>query len=139
MVIGASMTAASSIRIKLSDPGRASDLRAYFRRHDALVIDNEDGTLDVHLLKPFSDRDDEPAERVLQALERARVDEEETISDLLRTHSPHDLHSIQVSLGSRTMGRGSRPVRRWRHDRKKKKAAREKRKLAAVARPSRPR
>jgi hypothetical protein len=61
MVIGASMTAASSIRIKLSDPGRASDLRAYFRRHDAIVIDNENGTLDVHLLKPFSDRDDERA------------------------------------------------------------------------------
>lgn len=37
------------------------------------------------------------------------------------------------------MGRGSRPVRRWRHDRKKRKAAREKRSLAAaaVARPSR--
>jgi hypothetical protein len=59
MVIGASMTAASSIRIKLSDPGRASDLRAYFRRHDPLVIDNENGTLDVHLPKPLSDRDDE--------------------------------------------------------------------------------
>ncbi len=61
MVIGVPMTAASSIRIKLSDAGRASDLRAYFRRHDALAIDNENGTLDVHLLKPFSDRDDERA------------------------------------------------------------------------------
>jgi hypothetical protein len=61
MVIGASMTAASSIRIRLSDPRRASDLRAYFRRHDALAIDNENGTLDVHLLKPFSDREDERA------------------------------------------------------------------------------
>ena len=61
MVIGATMTAASSIRVKLSDPGRASDLRAYFRRHDALVIDNQNGTLDLHLLKPFSDRDDERA------------------------------------------------------------------------------
>jgi hypothetical protein len=61
IVIGASMTAASSIRIKLSDPGRASDLWAYFRRHDAIVIDNENGTLDVHLLKPYSDRDDERA------------------------------------------------------------------------------
>jgi hypothetical protein len=36
-------------------------LRAYFRRHNALAIDNEDGTLDVHLLKPFSDREDERA------------------------------------------------------------------------------
>jgi hypothetical protein len=53
--------------------------------------------------------------------------------------SPHDVRWIQVSLGSRTMGRGSRPVRRWRHDRKKRKAAREKRKLAALARPGRPR
>ena len=61
MVIGASMMAASSIRIRLSDPGRASDLRAYFRRHDALAIANDNGTLDVHLLKPFSDRDDERA------------------------------------------------------------------------------
>jgi hypothetical protein len=51
----------SSIRIGLSNPGRAPDLRAYFRRHDALARDNEDGTLDVHLLKPFSDRDDERA------------------------------------------------------------------------------
>jgi hypothetical protein len=55
------MTAASSVRIRLSDPSRASDLRAYFRRHNALAIDNEDGTLDVHLLKPFSDREDERA------------------------------------------------------------------------------
>jgi hypothetical protein len=49
------------------------------------------------------------------------------------------LRSMPDSLGSRVMGRGSRPVRRWRHDRKRKKAARDKRKLAAVARPSRPR
>ena len=61
MVIGAPTTAASSIRIKLSDPGPASDLTAYFRRHDALAIDNEDGTLDFHLLKPSSARDDERA------------------------------------------------------------------------------
>ncbi len=47
------MTAASSIRFRLTDPGIASDLWAYFRRHDALVIDNENGTLDVHLLKPL--------------------------------------------------------------------------------------
>ena len=60
MVIGAPMTAAS-IRIKLSDPSRAADLRAYFRRHDALAIDNDNGTLDVHLLKPFYDREDERA------------------------------------------------------------------------------
>jgi hypothetical protein len=55
------MTTAASIRIKLSDPSRVSELRAYFRRHDALAIDNENGTLDVNLLKPFSDRDDERA------------------------------------------------------------------------------
>ena len=53
------MTAASSLRIRLSDPRRASELRAYFRRHDALAIDNDDGTLDVHLLRPFSSWDDE--------------------------------------------------------------------------------
>jgi hypothetical protein len=38
-------------RIRLPDPSRASDLRVYFRRLDALAIDNENGTLDVHLLK----------------------------------------------------------------------------------------
>jgi len=46
-------------RVKLGDPSRASDLRAYLRRHDALAIDNGNGTLDVHLLKPFSSAEDE--------------------------------------------------------------------------------
>jgi hypothetical protein len=66
------------------------------------------------------------------------VDDEETISDLVADALSFDLRSMPDSLGLRVMGRGSRPVRRWRHDRKKKKAARDKRKLAAVARPSRP-
>jgi hypothetical protein len=39
-------------------------------------------------------------------------------------------------LGSEAMGRGSRSVRRWRNDRKRKKHTREKRKLAPVARTS---
>jgi len=79
-------------------------------------------------------------QRVSKPLDRAakRVDDEETISDLV-ADALSDLRSMPDSLGSRVMGRGSRPVRRWRHDRKKKKAARDKRKLAAVARPSRPR
>jgi hypothetical protein len=68
-----------------------------------------------------------------------RVDDEETISDLVADALSFDLRSMPDSLGSRVMGRGSRSVRRWRHDRKKKKAARDKRKLAAVARPSQPR
>ncbi len=55
------MTAAASIRLKLNDPSRASDLHAYFRRHDALAVYNENGTLDVHPPKPFSDRDEERA------------------------------------------------------------------------------
>ena len=67
------------------------------------------------------------------------MDGEETISDLVAEALSFGLRSMPDSLGSRAMGRGSRPVRRWRHDRKKKKAEREKRKLAAVARPSRPR
>jgi hypothetical protein len=79
-------------------------------------------------------------QRVSKPLDRAakRVDDEETISDLVADALSFDLRSMPDSLGSRVMGRGSRPVRRWRHDRKKKKAARDKRKLAAVARPSRP-
>jgi len=55
------------------------------------------------------------------------VDDEETISDLVADALSFDLRSMPDSLGSRVMGRGSRPVRRWRHDRKKKKAARDKR------------
>ncbi len=47
------------LRIKLSDPSRASDLRAYFRRLDALAVDNGDGTLDLYLLRPASTRDEE--------------------------------------------------------------------------------
>jgi len=46
---------------------------------------------------------------------------------------------VKQALGSRAMGRGSRSVRRWRNDRKKKKAEREKRRSAALARPGRPR
>jgi hypothetical protein len=57
--VGAAMTVVSSLRIRLSDPRRASELRAYFRRHDALAIDNEDGTLDVQLLRRFSSWEDE--------------------------------------------------------------------------------
>jgi hypothetical protein len=45
--------------IKLSDPSRTSDLRAYFRRLDALAVDNRDGTLDLHLLRPASTHDEE--------------------------------------------------------------------------------
>jgi heme-degrading monooxygenase HmoA len=44
-----------------SDPGRGPELRAYFRRLDALAAVNEDGTLDVYLLRPVADRDDERA------------------------------------------------------------------------------
>ena len=61
MVIGAPVRAASSLRIRLSDPSRASELRAYLRRHEAVAIDNDDGTLDIHLLRPFSSWDDERA------------------------------------------------------------------------------
>jgi hypothetical protein len=35
-----------------SDPSRASDLREYFRRLDVLAVDNEDGTLNLYLLRP---------------------------------------------------------------------------------------
>jgi hypothetical protein len=49
------------LRIKLSDPSRASDLREYFRRLDALAVDNEDGTLDLYLLRPAAADDEERA------------------------------------------------------------------------------
>jgi len=49
------------VRIRLSDPSRGPELRAYFRRLDALAAVNEDGTLDVYLLRPVADRDDERA------------------------------------------------------------------------------
>ena len=49
----------SCLRIKLSDPSRTSDLRAYFRRLDALAVDNRDGTLDLYLLRPASTHDEE--------------------------------------------------------------------------------
>jgi len=49
------------LRIKLSDPSRASDLRAYFRRLDALAVDNEEGTLDLYLLRPAAADDEERA------------------------------------------------------------------------------
>ena len=102
-------------------PRRDADRRRLARRRRALRID--------------------ATQRVSKPLDRAakRVDGEETISDLGADALSFDLRSMPDSLGSRVMGRGSRPVRRWRHDRKKKKAARDKRKLAAVARPSRPR
>jgi hypothetical protein len=35
--------------------------RAYLRRHDAFAIENGNGTLDVQLLTPFTDSDDERA------------------------------------------------------------------------------
>jgi hypothetical protein len=49
------------LRIKLSDPSHVSDLRAYFRRLDALAVDNADGTLDLYLLRAASTHDDERA------------------------------------------------------------------------------
>lgn len=49
------------LRIKLSDPSRASDLRDDFRRLDALVVENEDGTLDLYLLRPAAADDEERA------------------------------------------------------------------------------
>ena len=49
------------MRIKVSDSSRTAELRAYFRRLDALAVANEDGTLDVYLLRPASAREDERA------------------------------------------------------------------------------
>ena len=62
-------------------------------------------------------------QRVSKRLDRAakRVDDEETISDLGADALSFDLRSMPDSLGSRGMGRGSRPVRRWRHDRKRRR------------------
>jgi len=59
--MGTRRTGATSVRITLSDPSYASDLRAYFRRLDAIAVDNDDGPLEVYLLKPFSAPDDERA------------------------------------------------------------------------------
>jgi hypothetical protein len=58
-------------------------------------------------------------------------------SSATTTAATPDSRLTPDSLGSEAMGRGSRPVKRWRNDRKKQKKEREKRKLAAVARPSR--
>jgi len=49
------------LRIKLTDPSRAADLRGYFRRLDALAVDNDYGTLDLYLLRPAAADDEERA------------------------------------------------------------------------------